>query len=306
MIWNAAIESAIRSIMVDLHTHSSCSDGSDSPEELIEEAHRIGVTTLALTDHDTIAGIKSAGVAAAVFGVRFIPGVELSVQHEERHVHLLGLDFASDSRRTVLYDLLQRIQERRVERNLAMIERMQKKGLAIGYADVQAEAGGTIVGRPHMASLLVRRGIARDTADAFRRLIGTGGLFHVPRRAVHLGEAIDALRAAGGHGVLAHPAGRTPAKLADLLRAVRAAGVAGVEAYHPSLSREQGEVVCSLAAELGLFVTGGSDYHGTHSPDRVLGFWRPGVEIPQTAADAFAVAAPAPEEPVEEDLPRRL
>ncbi len=289
---------------VDLHTHSTCSDGSDRPEELIEAAHRAGITTLALTDHDTVSGVADAARAAARRGMRFIAGVELALRHGTRHVHLLGLGFEPGAGRSPLSELLDRVLERRVERNLAMVERMRRHGVAIDYADVQAEAGGASVGRPHMAAVLVRRGVATSTADAFRRLLGSGRPFHVPRRAVQLREAIDALRASGGHGVLAHPEGGTAEELTALLHAVSAAGVTGVEAYHPSLSPERSSVVRTLAGRLGLFVTGGSDYHGVHSPGRKLGCWRTGQPIPREVASALPAAFRAAS-PGAEVQPRR-
>lgn len=281
--------------MIDLHTHSSCSDGSDRPEDLIDAAHRAGVTTVALTDHDTVSGVGAAARAAAERGMRFVAGVELALQHGDRHVHLLGLGFTHHDERSRLGRFLDRVRERRVERNLAMVERMRRHGLAIDYAEVQAEARGASVGRPHMASVLVRRGVAADANDAFRRLLGSGCPFHVPRRAVQLADAIDALRSAGGHGVLAHPAGGTADQLAALLHAVAAAGVTGVEAYHPSLSRERSAAVRALAGRLDLFVTGGSDYHGARSPDRALGFWRPGERIPQEVAAGLPGGPPPAE-----------
>ena len=289
---------------VDLHTHSTCSDGSDRPEELVEAAHRAGITTLALTDHDTVSGVADAARAAARRGMRFIAGVELALRHGTRHVHLLGLGFEPGAGRSRLSELLDRVLERRVERNLAMVERMRRHGVAIDYADVQAEAGGASVGRPHMAAVLVRRGVATSTADAFRRLLGSGRPFHVPRRAVQLREAIDALRASGGHGVLAHPEGGTAEELTALLHAVSAAGVTGVEAYHPSLSPERSSVVRTLAGRLGLFVTGGSDYHGVHSPGRKLGCWRTGQPIPREVASALPAAFRAAS-PGTEVQPRR-
>jgi predicted metal-dependent phosphoesterase TrpH len=292
---NAVIELGIETTLIDLHTHSSCSDGSDRPAELIDAAHRAGITTIALTDHDTVGGVDEAARAAAERGVRFIAGVELALQDGNRHVHLLGLGFDHRSRSSRLALLLKQILERRVERNLAMVARMRQHGLAIDYAEVQAEARGASVGRPHMASMLVKRGLATDTADAFRRLLGSGRPFHVPRRAVPLRDAVDALREAGGHGVLAHPAGRTGEEIGDLLQAVRAAGVTGVEAYHPSLSRHRSALIRALADRLDLFVTGGSDYHGAHSPDRALGFWQPHEPIPLEIASALPVAPPPAE-----------
>ncbi len=291
--------------MIDLHTHSSCSDGSDRPEELIDAAHHAGVTTMALTDHDTVSGVEAAARAAAERGMRFIAGVELALQHGDRHIHLLGLGFAHHDGRSRLGRLLERIQERRVERNLAMIERMRRHGLAIDYAEVQAEALGASVGRPHMAAVLVRRGVAADTADAFRRLLGSGRPFHVPRRAAQLADAIDALRDAGGHGVLAHPAGGTAGELAALLRAAAAAGVTGVEAYHPSLSRQRSAAVLALAGRLGLFVTGGSDYHGARSPGRALGCWQPGEPIPHEVAAGLPGGGFPGGPPAAEAQPRR-
>lgn len=275
--------------MVDLHTHSRCSDGSDSPAELIEAAWRSGVTTVSLTDHDTVAGLTSAASAAVFRGVRFISGVELALKHDGRHLHLLGFGFTRKSN-SKLPQLLEKIQKRRVERNIAMVERMRKHGVRVCYAEVESEAGGAIVGRPHMASALVRLGVARDPNDAFRRLLGDGRLFHVPLHAMQLGEAVEALQDDGGHAVLAHPAGNTSGEIAELLQAVRSAGVTGVEAYHPSLSVERAAIISEHASNLGMFITGGSDYHGTFSPGRSLGCWKSGVQIPDLAACAFTEA----------------
>ena len=273
--------------MVDLHTHSSCSDGSDRPKKVVDSAHRIGITTIALTDHDTTAGITEAALAATKHGIRFVSGVELALQHGDSHVHLLGLGFSHDNQDSQLERLLERIQKNRLERNLAMVERMRNQGLAIDYSEVQAESSGTSVGRPHMANLLVKKGLATNTQDAFRRLLGSGRRFHVPRQAIDLRDALDALTACGGYGVLAHPGGRTDNELTTHLHEMHAAGVTGVEAYHPSFSIKKSSLIRTLADKLGLFVTGGSDYHGGHSPNRKLGFWLPNEPIPEEAALPF-------------------
>ena len=278
--------------MIDLHTHSSCSDGSDRPEKVIESAHRIGITTIALTDHDTTAGITEASLAATKHGIRLISGVELALQHEDSHIHLLGLGFSHDNQDSQLERLLERIQENRLERNMAMVEKMRSHGLAIDYSEVQAESLGTSVGRPHMAHLQVKKGIATNTQDAFRRLLGSGRRFHVPRRSLQLRDALDALTACSGYGVLAHPGGRTDDELTTHLRKMHEAGVAGVEAYHPSFSIKKSSLIRTLAEDLGLFITGGSDYHGGHSPNRKLGFWLPNEPIPEEAALPFISADP--------------
>ncbi len=273
--------------LIDLHTHSNFSDGSDSPEDLIKAAKIAGVNTLALTDHDTVAGAEVASNVAASCGVRFIPGVELALQHGEHEVHILGLGLNIETG-SGIEDLLRRVLKSRLERNLAIVERMRQYGIAIDYPEIEAEADGDSVGRPHMARVLIRRGIANDTTDAFRRFLGTGCLFHVPRRAVQLYDAVETLKDSGGHAVLAHPAASSLTNLKNLIETVHEVGVDGVEAYHPALSSKQSAAIKTFADMFNMFVTGGSDYHGSYSPNRSLGYWQTGVKIPELTGSIFS------------------
>jgi len=272
--------------LIDLHTHSNFSDGSDRPEDLIEAAKCAGVNTLALTDHDTVGGTEIASCVASSCGLHFIPGVELALQHGRHELHILGLGFALE-KASALESLLRRVQEVRSERNLAMVGRMRQYGIAIDYTEIQAVADGESVGRPHMARVLIRKGIARNTTDAFRRFLGTGRLFHVPRRAVRLCDAVKAIKDSGGYSVLAHPKANSLITLKDLIDTVHGVGVDGVEAYHPALTHNQSATIRACADKLDMFVTGGSDYHGSYSPDRALGYWQAGAEIPNLTGFAL-------------------
>jgi predicted metal-dependent phosphoesterase TrpH len=266
--------------MVDLHSHSTASDGSCEPERLIELALELHLSALALTDHDTLAGIKRAKARAAGTGLRFITGVEIEIERETGEFHLLGLGLEGDRRN--LDEALSRVQAARRERNARMVDKLQKDGIPITLAELAEVAGGEIISRAHFARLLVRKKVVSSIDTAFKRLIGKGMPYYEPRACLSLREATGLIGQAGGVAVVAHPIslGLHGPALRTFVASCRDQGVAGLEAWHPNQPVKECRRLERLARSLGMIVTGGSDFHGEHLPQRKLGFTAGGREIP--------------------------
>lgn len=242
---------------IDLHLHSSCSDGALAPAELVARAKAAGVSTLALTDHDTVRGIPEAREACRESGILFVPGIELGVGVGEDEIHLLG--YGVDANGRALQRTLELLAGDRLERMERMIAALAAQGVAIGFDDVRAQAGGGIIGRLHLASALVRAGHAADTNEAFRRWIGAGRPAYVRRQLLDLRESIDLIRDAGGVPVMAHP-GLT--RRDELIEYLVKLGVRGLEVYYPRHDFVDVSRYRKLCARFDLFATGGSDFHG--------------------------------------------
>ena len=276
--------------MIDLHSHSTASDGSCEPERLIELALQLKLTALALTDHDTRAGIQRASGRAAGTGLRFITGVEIEIEAEKGEFHLLGLCLEGDRRG--LDEALSRVQAARRDRNARMVDRLQKGGIPITLAELAEIAGGEIISRAHFARLLVRKKVVSSIDTAFKRLIGKGMPYYEPRACLSLREATRLIAEAGGVAVIAHPISlglRGPALRAHVA-ACRDLGVGGLEAWHPNQPVKECRRFERLARSLGMIVTGGSDFHGEHIPQRRLGFTAGGREVP----DDLLAGLPSP------------
>lgn len=275
--------------MIDLHTHSTASDGSCAPERLVALALEAGLSTLALTDHDTLAGIERARDAAAGTGLRLLAGVEIEIARETGEFHLLGLGL--HGARDGLETALAKVRVDRNARNIRMIDRLSRAGFPVSMEELKELAGGEVISRAHFARLLVRKSIVSSIDAAFTRFIGKGKEFYEPRDCLALGEACALIRASGGLPVVAHPLTlglRGPALLQELSSA-KAAGVAGIEAWHPNHSMKDCRMLARLARALGLAVTGGSDFHGATMPQRKLGRTAGGREIPDELLDGLAL-----------------
>jgi predicted metal-dependent phosphoesterase TrpH len=273
--------------MIDLHTHSTASDGSVSPEKLIELALELGLNALALTDHDTLDGLPRARKRAEGTGLRFIAGVEIEIERDSGEFHLLGLGLEADLR--ILASALAGVQEARRDRNERMVEKLQAGGIPISREELAETAGGDIISRAHFAQLLIRKRIVNSIDAAFARLIGKGMPYYVPRACLGLREATTAIRAAGGVAVIAHPVSlgiRGPA-LRTFISSCKDQGVGGIEAWHPNQTLKEAHRLERLGQELGLAVTGGSDFHGVHIPRRRLGFGTAGHEIPDSLLEGL-------------------
>ena len=243
---------------IDLHSHSTESDGVLSPRAAVEAAARDGVTVLALTDHDTLSGIPAARLAAAEYGIALVPGVEVSCAWGRESVHLLGLFVDPEDRAlTALFD---EVSERRRERISETCQQLTASGVPLRYEEVAAMSIGRSLGRPHVADALVRKGAVRDRAEAFDKYLGDGKAGHV-RYGWKIGvdEAAKLVHAAGGISSVAHPKYlRDQSALPAMLRETR---VRALEAYHVEQDQDEREHYLSVADSLGLMVSGGSDFH---------------------------------------------
>lgn len=264
---------------IDLHTHTTASDGTLAPVELVQAALANGVEVIAVTDHDTVAGLAPALEAATGTGLRVLAGVELSATHQWHGLHLLA--YGVDPTDAAFIGRLQELAAMREERGHAMLERLGRIGIDLSWERVAALARGT-VGRPHIARALVEAGYARDMGDAFARYIGAGGPAYVPSARLSVAETVAMARDAGGAVALAHPLlSLSRRELAALLPALRAAGLDGLEVYHSEHDVAASRYLRALAAEQGLWWTGGSDFHGGAKPQAPLG----GVSVPPEVLD---------------------
>lgn len=258
--------------MIDLHTHSTASDGQYSPAELVEKAYNSGVSVLALTDHDTVAGLSEASEAAKKIGITFVPGVEINIERPSCEFHLLGLGLKdiSCSLEKVLYSL----QNNRGSRNSKIVEKMNESGISVSLEEIQAEFAGQVLGRPHFANWLVKHKYVKYPQQAFDKYLARGRPWYVDRVGADLDEAIKAIYESGGIPVIAHPLSLylSWSKIEPVLEDFRSRGVLGLEAYHPGARVAKCEHLERIARKLDFFVTAGSDFHGEFvRRDRKLG-----------------------------------
>jgi hypothetical protein len=265
---------------VDLHTHSTFSDGSITPTELVAEARAAGLAAIALTDHDTCDGIGEFLAASRDSGIETLAGVEVSAEFGDRTVHILGygINPAHERLRTVL----QKLVEGRNERNAKMIRKLQLLGIRIELQEVEAIAGEQVVGRPHFAQVLLRKGVVRTFDEAFDRYLARGRPAYFERFRLGPEETIALIAEAGGVTALAHPyyMGLSSDLVTATLARLKGAGLVGVEAYYTEHTEEETRLYVEIANRLGLLVTGGSDFHGAIKPDIALGWGRGSLRVP--------------------------
>jgi len=270
----------------DLHVHSTASDGTLTPEALVELAVARGLAVLALTDHDSVEGVASAVAAAEGTGVTVVPAVELSaVGPGGDDVHILGYFIDPDDSR--LRGHLAELRTARESRAAAIVSALTQAGYSVDLSEVMKLSGGGAVGRSHVARALVTAGHAESVSEAFRTLIGRGRSFYVAKDVRGPQEVISCIRDAGGFAVLAHPGASC---VDDLIQPLIGWGLRGLEVFHGEHTREQQERYAQVASELGLLVTGGSDFHGPSAPNAGLG----SVAIPSEEIEAFLAAGAHP------------
>lgn len=273
--------------MVDLHTHSSRSDGTLTPSQLVHEARRLSIRALALTDHDTIEGVPEALDEATRGGVTIIPGIELEIAFRPGVFHMLGLGLTDVS--DAFSASLANLRERRTERNLRMVDKLRSIGIPADYEEISREAGGTVVGRPHFARYLVSIGVVKDIREAFYRYLGDGKQAYEPKPSLPVEEATALIHSVGGKAVIAHPMtlGLSLADFNDALPGWKERGLDGIEAYHSNAKWQECLKIESLAVKHGLLSTAGSDYHGPYRTDRALGHTAGGRLIEDRFAAPF-------------------
>lgn len=273
--------------MIDLHCHSTFSDGSLTPEQLVEEAVNIGLTALALTDHDTVAGLPRFLAAGAGKPVRLVPGVELSVDCSSGVMHMLG--YWMDVANPELVRQLEWVRDARTLRNRTMLDKLNALGFGMTWDDVQACAGEDVVGRPHFAQVMLQKGYAKDKNEVFDKWLGNGKPAYVDRARLTAAAAVALIRQAGGVAVLAHPFSLRLGKdaMASLFFELAAAGLAGVECYYSEHSAESTKEYLAMARQANLVPTGGSDFHGEVAPGIRLGFGFGGLQVPDETLAAL-------------------
>lgn len=265
--------------LIDLHAHSTASDGARRPAEVVAAAKACGLSAIALTDHDTTAGLDEAATAAAQLGIRLVRGVELSAVEGDVETHILGLHLAEQGE---LEARLRGLREMRVNRATAIVARLNALGVPVTMDAVLREAAGGAVGRPHVARAIVAGGWVGDMREAFDRYLGNHRPAFVPKEHLAIAEAIRLIHRAGGIAVLAHPgAALTRQRVEELVKA----GLDGLEILHPSHSWDDSQRLDALATDLKLVRSGGSDWHGAADGARTLGAMRvPGVWLAEQEA----------------------
>ncbi|GAC1536893.1 MAG: PHP domain-containing protein [Acidimicrobiales bacterium] len=269
--------------MIDLHTHSSVSDGSDPPERIPELAAGAGCVAVALTDHDRLDGLPRAAARAAELGVEFVPGVEVSCDVPSGTMHLLV--YWVEEGEGPLQQALRGLQDERSDRNRRMVERFAALGLPVSEAELRDQAGGDGVGRPHAAAILVRKGVVDSVQEAFDVWLAKGRPAYVEKGRLLPAEAIGLARSTGGVPVLAHPLSLDlpPGELESRIGEWKAMGLCGLEATYGRYSPEDRVGLVELAGRTDLVATGGSDYHGTYKPDLRVGVGRGDLDVDDNA-----------------------
>lgn len=259
--------------MIDLHTHSSASDGEYSPSQLVFLAVEKGISVLAITDHDTVQGLEEASAAAEGKKITFIKGIEININRPRGEFHLLGLGLQKIA--PELEQLTRRLQAERIGRNRTIIESMKADGFSVDYEELEAMFPGQSIGRPHIAAYLVEKRIVRRRQQAFDKYIGHGRLYYRSKEGAELPEAISAILASGGIPVIAHPLSLyiSWGKMKDTLTELHNAGIQGLEAWHPGAKYSSCRRLEEMARQIGFFITAGSDFHGEGvRADRKLGY----------------------------------
>jgi predicted metal-dependent phosphoesterase TrpH len=266
--------------MIDLHIHSTFSDGTNTPEELVEMAAKAGITALSLTDHDGMSGIDRFLAACHDHGVTGVPGVEISVDFTGGTMHMLGyfINHKDDRVETALV----RMRRGREERNQIILERLNHLGLSVSWSEVTALAKEDVVGRPHFAQVMIEKGYVKKKDEAFERYLGKGKPAYVERSRLTVEKSIALIREAGGVPVLAHPftLGLGRRRLRVFLAELAEQGLQGIEAYYSEHSHDQQRFCLSIGRDLGLAFSGGSDFHGAMNPHSRLGIGFGNLNVP--------------------------
>jgi len=250
----------------DLHVHTNQSDGTSSPEKIVEESIRAGLSAIAIVDHDTVNAFPRSLIAAAPCGLEVVPGIELTAQYEDQEIHILGY-FVDYQNRDLLGELAA-VRQNRVERVYRIVNNLRGLGLNLDAQSVFDISGNSTVGRMHIARALLENGLVGSTAEAFRKYIGDKSPAYVLGFKFSPAEAIKLIKDSGGVAVLAHP---YIIQNDNLIRQFAHEGLSGLEVYYPEHSQSMINFYLGLARELNLLVTGGSDFHGDAKPDIRLG-----------------------------------
>ncbi len=258
--------------MIDLHVHTTASDGQYTPTQIIQKASEKNIKVIAITDHDTFAGIDEAQKEGKKLGVTVVPGIELNITFPAGEFHLLGHGIKEPSKS--LKEIVENVIQNRNERNHLIVEKMNQDGIAITIEEIESDFPNTVIGRPHFAAELVKHKIVKTRQQAFDQYLARGRKWYVPRVCTNLDEAIVAIRESKGVPVVAHPMSLylSWGKLPDFLKECYEKGVVGIEAFHPGARVTECLRLEELGRKIGFIITAGSDFHGEKiRSDRKLG-----------------------------------
>lgn len=264
---------------IDLHTHSAASDGSMTPAELVRHAKNCGLAAIAITDHDTTDGVEEALAEAEKSGIEVVPGVEISVDYPTE-MHILGFFF--NGTHINIKPVLESLRRSREERNPKIVGKLKEMGFKIDMDEVEREAGGTIIGRPHIAKVLVRKGYLKSIEEAFDKLLGSGRPAYFKKDKLIPQEGIKQILKAGGIPVLAHPIYlcNDTLELDQIVGELAGYGLKGIEAYYVDNTGEDTANLLRLAIKYNLLVTGGSDFHGHFKTNIEIGTGHGNLRVP--------------------------
>lgn len=273
--------------IIDMHVHSSASDGTFAPFALLAEAKKAGLTAMALTDHDTMDGIEEAAAAAEELGIELIPGVEISTEYHNCEIHVLGYYVSKEYPR--LKAMLEEFRDFRATRNVRMVERLQEEGFSITMEALTEMFPDSVLTRAHMAGYLCETGQLPDKQTAFAKYLGENCCCYIDRPKISPVEAVILIREAGGLAVLAHPVlcNLPEEDLRQMILEMKEAGMCGLEAVYSENTADDEVHMRRLAEEFGLLVTGGSDFHGKNKPDIQLGTGKGNLHIPYAFLQAL-------------------
>ena len=266
--------------MIDLHAHTTASDGTMSPDDLVILAKKHGIEAIAITDHDTVEGIPEALAAGEREGIEVIPGLELSVEHNPGSMHILGLFI--DHENEQLNESLREIQASRATRNPKIIEKLNEFGLNVSMEEVEKISGGGQLGRPHIAAALIKKGYVRTVQEAFDKYLKKGASAYFERQRLTREETVDMIHGAGGLVIIAHPGtlGVNGQQLDSLLQKLKDVGFDGIEVFYNNHSQVEEDRLMQAADKFGFLISGGTDFHGENKPAIKIGVGYGNMAIP--------------------------
>jgi predicted metal-dependent phosphoesterase TrpH len=276
---------------VDLHLHTTASDGVRSPSNLVNYAKEKGLRAIAITDHDTIEGLEEAMAEGRKINFEVIPGIEISAEYSPGSMHLLG--YFLDIHHPLLNERLAHLQKARAERNPKIVEELNRLGIKVTYEDVIKASGGGQVGRPHFAQVLLERGYVRSIQEAFERFLKKGAPAYHDKFRFKAEEAIHFIQEASGVAVIGHPntlGANGTSELDALLSQLVKEGLKGIEVYYPEHSPAEVATYKFLAEKYGLVMTGGTDYHGIEGNGLEVGVGRGNMKLPYSIVEALKTA----------------
>lgn len=264
---------------IDLHTHSTCSDGTLTPAEVVKLAKNKGLSAIALTDHDTIDGLKEAVEAGKKYGIEVITGIEFSVTGNAP-MHMLGLNFSMDC--PAITDTLDELVRNRETRNIQVTEKLRELGFDVSIEEMLEFSTSNVTGRSQIARVMMKKGYVSTVKEAFEKYLGFGKPAYIKRKSLTPEKAIEIIKKSGGKAILAHlnQIGKTDEELCVLLRHLKEFGLDGIEGYYTEYTDDMNERYRKMADDLGLLLSGGSDFHGANKDGYELGTGKENLKIP--------------------------